>query len=79
MASQASTSGCPVVPSTENRLAVLSKPEIAALIGISIITLRRMRWAGTGPRHVQLSAKRIGYRVADLDAWLDARTSKPAA
>ena len=47
--------------------------EIAAAAGVSHMTLERMRKAGTAPRHVQLSARRIGYRICDLTAWLDAR------
>ncbi len=59
-------------------LAVVTETEAAKLLKLAIVTVRRMRWAGTGPRYVRLSQKRIGYRVADISAWLDARTSKAA-
>jgi predicted DNA-binding transcriptional regulator AlpA len=41
------------------------------------MTLRRLRRAGTGPRHVRLTEVAIGYRRADLDAWLESRASPP--
>jgi hypothetical protein len=34
-----------------------------------------MRSNGTGPRYVQLSPRRIGYRRSDVEAWLTARTT----
>jgi hypothetical protein len=34
-----------------------------------------MRSNGTGPRYVQLSPRRIGYRKSDVEAWLTARTT----
>lgn len=57
---------------------VVTEIEAAKLLKVAVVTVRRMRWAGTGPHYVKLSEKRIGYRVADINAWLDARTSKAA-
>lgn len=54
-------------------LRVLDEKSAAALLGVSHVTLERMRRAGRAPRHVQLSARRLGYRISDLTAWLDAR------
>ena len=62
----------------KNQMAVLTERETADWARLSIVTMRRMRWAGSGPRFVKLSEKRIGYRVADIIEWLDARTSKAA-
>jgi hypothetical protein len=33
-----------------------------------------MRSNGTGPRYVQLSARRLAYRKSNVEAWLAART-----
>ncbi|WP_222184208.1 helix-turn-helix transcriptional regulator [Geminicoccus harenae] len=57
-------------------MTVLTEREAADRLRLSIVTMRRMRWAGSGPRFVRLSEKRIGYREADLNHWLEARTSK---
>jgi predicted DNA-binding transcriptional regulator AlpA len=35
-------------------------------------TLERLRVAGTGPRYCKLG-RRVAYRQADLDAWVNAR------
>jgi hypothetical protein len=34
--------------------------------------LQQYRLTGAGPVYVQIGTRRIGYRLADLDAWLDA-------
>jgi predicted DNA-binding transcriptional regulator AlpA len=54
---------------------VLDEKTAAELLGISHVTLERMRRSGRAPRHVQLSARRLGYRVCDPIAWLNARAA----
>jgi hypothetical protein len=53
-------------------LAVISRQTAATLLNISIDTLRRMERAGTAPKRVQLSPRRIGFRVCDLRAYIEA-------
>jgi predicted DNA-binding transcriptional regulator AlpA len=36
-------------------------------------TLDRLEQVGQGPPKTQLSDRRVGYRVTDVAAWLDAR------
>ena len=55
---------------------VLSEPETARYIGVSLITLRRLRWAGKVP-FIQLSENRIGYRRSMANEILDSRTVRP--
>ena len=54
-------------------LRVLSPAETAKTLGLSEPVLERLRAAGEGPPWVRLSARRVGYRVADLAAWLESR------
>jgi predicted DNA-binding transcriptional regulator AlpA len=53
---------------------VLSEPDAAKFCGCSKDTIRRRIKAGDGPPVIRLSSHRIGYRVRDLRAWLDANT-----
>ena len=55
---------------------ILTEADAAAMLRLSPRTLQRMRLEGGGPRFVRLTdgGARIGYRVADLDKWLTART-----
>lgn len=56
-------------------VATLLSPEQAAnYLLLSISTLARMRIAGNGPTFIRLSKQRVGYRVSDLDKFLDGRT-----
>jgi predicted DNA-binding transcriptional regulator AlpA len=50
---------------------VRSLAETAALLNISIATLRRMIAAGTGPRVIRLSPRRIGVRDSAREAFLE--------
>ena len=60
---------------TINSCFVFTDPETAKMLSLSVPTLRRMRAEGTAPRHVRLGARRIGYRIADIEAWLSSRVS----
>lgn len=54
-------------------LPLLDEREAAQALHISPRLLRQMRSQGTGPAHVRLSPRIVGYMLADLDAWLRAR------
>jgi predicted DNA-binding transcriptional regulator AlpA len=58
---------------------VLKLSEFAEIAGISVITLRRRIAAEEGPIVTRLSLRRIGIRVRDGRAWLDARARSNAA
>lgn len=54
---------------------VLPPPQAAKYVGLSESYLAKSRVYG-GPDaipHVKLGARRVGYLVSDLDAWLAAR------
>jgi predicted DNA-binding transcriptional regulator AlpA len=53
---------------------VVSEPEAASIIGVSLPQLRRMRRQRAGPDYVQLSERRLGYRISALIKFLDDRT-----
>jgi predicted DNA-binding transcriptional regulator AlpA len=54
---------------------VLDEKTAAEFIGLSQVTLERMRKLGTAPKHLALSPRRLGYRVSDLLKWLDDRAT----
>ncbi len=57
------------------RFRVLSPRQAAQLLGLGEATLERMRKLKTGPKHLVLSPRRLGYRVIDLLQWADERAS----
>jgi predicted DNA-binding transcriptional regulator AlpA len=63
------------LPTDIARQRVLNEKTAAEFIGLSHVTLERMRKLGGAPRHLALSPRRLGYRVADLLKWLDERAS----
>ena len=75
-----SVAAVPVIPGeTFNVDRVVSENEAAAILGYSKDTLRREFKAGRAPPRVRLSAKRIGYRLSAIYAFLEAHTEKPSA
>lgn len=54
---------------------LFTEKDLTAWLGISLPTIQRMRSNGSGPRFVQLSLRRVGYRRADVEAWLTSRTT----
>ena len=54
---------------------VFTEVETAKMLSLSVQTLRRMRADGSGPGYVHLGVRRLGYRVAAIEAWLNSRTS----
>lgn len=59
---------------TDHPKPYLRPVEAAAYIGLSPITLAKMRMeAGSGPPFYRASARAIVYSVEDLDTWLTSR------
>ena len=56
--------------------ALVNEYEAARLLGLSVKTLRRWRWAGKGPNFVKIESA-VRYEPAELQALIDAgrRTS----
>jgi predicted DNA-binding transcriptional regulator AlpA len=61
------------LPDSLDSVRVLDEPTAIKLAGVSPRTWDRMRARGETPPITQISARRIGYRLIDLRAWLDAR------
>jgi excisionase family DNA binding protein len=57
----------------------LTPVKAARYLGISEAVLRLWRSEGKGPRHFRAGEKLVRYRRADLDSWIEARLSAPAA
>jgi predicted DNA-binding transcriptional regulator AlpA len=60
---------------------VVDEPTAIELVGVSPRTWDRMRARGETPPITKISDRRIGYRLVDLRAWLDAHrvAQAPAA
>jgi predicted DNA-binding transcriptional regulator AlpA len=58
---------------------VLDRKQTLELLGLGDRTWDRMSARGELPPATKLSARRTGYRLSDIEAWLDARRKQPAA
>jgi predicted DNA-binding transcriptional regulator AlpA len=47
----------------------LTPREVAADLGVSVDTLRRMRERGDGPAYIEVSERNIRYPVDDFERW----------
>jgi predicted DNA-binding transcriptional regulator AlpA len=48
----------------------MTRAQAVQYLGISIATFWRLVERGEAPPHIQLSRRRVGYRVEDLDEWM---------
>jgi prophage regulatory protein len=55
---------------------VLSFPQVAQLLGVSVPTLYRWLKAGTFPKPIRLGPARVGYVTSDIDAWIAERQAQ---
>jgi predicted DNA-binding transcriptional regulator AlpA len=55
------------------KLQVVKDPQMPDLLGVSDRTWERMKERGDHPPKIQISERRIGYRVGDIGEWLDAK------
>jgi predicted DNA-binding transcriptional regulator AlpA len=58
---------------TLDSIRVVDEQTAIMLTGVSPRTWDRLRARGEAPPATKLSERRIGYRIVDLKAWLDAR------
>ena len=52
---------------------ILRTPETARYVGLSKSWLEKQRMEGGGPPYIKLSSRAVGYRLDDLDHWLESR------
>jgi predicted DNA-binding transcriptional regulator AlpA len=65
---------------TVNTVKVLNRREAIQHLGLSERTFQRLEASGDGPPKTRLSEGRVGYRVCELEGWLDARREvRPSA
>ena len=51
---------------------LLTSQEVADQLGITEGTLRNWRYEGEGPKYVKLRKRLVRYRLADVQAYVDA-------
>jgi predicted DNA-binding transcriptional regulator AlpA len=62
--------------STPQRL--LNEHQVADSCAISVLTLRKWRVEGRGPRYVKIGTL-VRYRPEDVDAWIESHETQRAA
>jgi prophage regulatory protein len=64
-------------PSSYDPSAAVVRPKhLQQVVGLSVTTAWRLRQLGQFPDPIQLSARSIGWRRADLDKWLESREER---
>lgn len=53
---------------------VISPKETASILGVSVTTLWRLRREQSFPPAIRLSARRIGWKISTIRAYMDSRT-----
>jgi excisionase family DNA binding protein len=55
---------------------LLSRQEVAHLLGVPTKTLAEWAYQGRGPAYYRIG-KRVGYRESELRTWLEAQRVEP--
>ncbi len=63
------------VQSKTSPLQLLRLPQVSRRVGLSATTIWRQRRAGTFPEPVRISPGCVAWREADVDAWIESRSS----
>jgi predicted DNA-binding transcriptional regulator AlpA len=58
---------------------LMTPQELAAMTGLRVQTLAKMRCQGHGPAFVKLSHRAVRYKAADVAAWIDSNVVDRAA
>ena len=56
---------------------ILRLPEVSRATGLSRSTIFRLVQAGSFPSSVRLTARTIGWRIDEVEAWIAARAATP--
>lgn len=56
-------------------LKILTKKELREIVPYTPQHIHRLEKAGKFPRRLQLGANRVGWKLSDIQAWIDGRTS----
>lgn len=62
-----------------DEIRIYSEAHAADFLGMSRRTLQNMRQTGDGPAFVKLSARRVGYSLSSLKAWVAVRSVRSTA
>lgn len=60
-------------PNSHHQAYIVRPRDLPAFTGLSRTTIWRLERAGLFVRRIRLSAGAVGYRMADIQAWLDSR------
>jgi predicted DNA-binding transcriptional regulator AlpA len=55
----------------EPRASLLNEFQVAALLNVSVATIRRWRLFRQGPKYLKIGAVSVRYKAEDLTAWLE--------
>lgn len=56
-------------------LRILTKKEVCALVPYTPQHIHRLEKAGRFPRRLQLGPNRVGWRLVDIEKWVNERTA----
>ncbi len=56
-------------------LKILTKKELREIVPYTPQHIHRLEKAGKFPRRLQLGANRVGWKLSDIQAWIDGRAS----
>jgi prophage regulatory protein len=60
-------------------LRIITKKELRALVPYTPQHIHRLEKAGRFPRRLQLGPNRVGWRLADIERWINERVTEASS
>ena len=59
-------------------LRIITKKELRTIVPLCSQQIHRLEKQGKFPRRIRLSARRVGWRLSDIETWIEERANDPA-
>lgn len=56
-------------------LKILRRKDVEEIVGLSRSTIYKLMSTGTFPRSIRLGPRAVGWRLSDIEAWIEFRAS----
>ena len=56
-------------------LKILRRKDVEEIVGLSRSTIYKLMSTGAFPRYIRLGPRAVGWRLSDIEAWIEFRAS----
>ena len=65
----------PLNKGTDDVVKILRRKDVEEIVGLSRSTIYKLMSTGAFPRSIRLGPRAVGWRLPDIEAWIEFRAS----